>query len=125
MGLFTNPVTLTDGVDTTRIFSFRAQRSDPKSIVGDYIEEGPAIAEESLLVVKHDARNTPRHLLQRSTKRHPAANTVDTSLLPVTINMTITADKAFTAAEIQTELNILIDACQEANFVANMLSGKL
>lgn len=125
MGLFTNPVTLTDGVDVTRIFSFRAQRSDVKSIVGDYIEEGPSIAEESLLVVKHDTRNVPRHLLQRSTKRRPAANAADTPLLPITLNTTITADKAFTAAEIQTEINILIDAMQEANFVANMLSSKI
>jgi len=125
MGLFTNPVTLTDGVDVTRIFSFRAQRADSKSVVGDYIEEGPAIAEESLLVVKHDSRNTPRHLLQRSTKRRPAANAADTPLLPITINVTITADAAFTPAEIQTELNITIDACQEANFVSGMLSGKL
>lgn len=125
MGLFTNPVTLTDGVDTTRIFSFRAQRADTKSVVGDYIEDGPSIAEESLLVVKHDTRSVPRHLLQRSTKRHPAANTGDAILLPITINFTMTADRAFTAAELQTELNILIDAAQEANFVSGMLSGKI
>lgn len=125
MGLLANPVTLSDGVDVTRIFSFRAQRSDPKSVVGDYIEEGPSIAECSLLTVKHDMRSTPRHLFQRSTKRRPAANAAETPLLPITINVTITADAAFTAAEIQTELNIAIDACQEANFVAGLLSGKI
>lgn len=124
MGLFANPVTLTDGVDTTRIFSFRAQRSDTKQIVGDYIEDGPSIAEESLLVVKHDTRGVPRHLLQRSTKRCPSANS-DGVRLPITVNLTITADKAFTPAELQTELNILIDAAQEANFVLGMLSSKI
>lgn len=125
MSLFTNPVTLTDGVDVTRIFSFRAQRMDQKSIVGDYIEEGPSIAENSLLTVKHDTRNTPRHLLQRSTNRRPAANAAETPLLPITLNLTITCSADFTAAEVQTELNILIDAAQEGNFVSGLLTGKL
>lgn len=125
MGLFTNPVVLNDGVDATRNFSFRAQRSDTKSVVGDYVEDSSAsIAAESLLVVKHDSRNTPRHLLQRSTNRKPAAYT-DVTLLPITVNFTLTADKGFTAAELQTEVNILIDALQEANFVSNLLSGML
>jgi len=46
MGLFTNPVVLNDGVGA-RTFSFRAQQSDKKSIVGDYIEDAAAIADES------------------------------------------------------------------------------
>lgn len=126
MGLFSNPVTLTDGVDTTRIFAFRAQRADSKGlIVGDYIEEGPSIAEESLLTAKHDTRKVPRHLLQRTTNRRPAANAATEPLLPITVNFTITADKAFTAAEIQTEVNILVDAVQETGFVAGMLSSKI
>lgn len=126
MGLFTNPVVLTDGVDVTRNFSFRAQRSDTKSIVGDYIEDSSQpIAAESLLVVKHDTRSTPRHLLQRSINRRPAAWAATEPLAPITLNLTITANKAFTAAELQTELNILIDAAQEANFVNNMLSSMI
>lgn len=125
MGLFANPVTLTDGVDTTRIFSFRAQRSDTKSVVGDYVEEGPSIAEDSLLTIKHDSRGVPRHLLQRSTNRRPAAVAATEPLERITVNLTVTASKNFTAAEIQTELNILIDAAQEANFLSGMLVGKL
>lgn len=125
MGLFANPVTLTDGVDTTRIFSFRAQVADTKSIIGEYIEDGPSIAENSLLVVKHDSRSTtPRHLLQRKTNRKPAAATADT-LLPITVNVTFTGSNLFSAAEWQTELNIVIDAMQESNFLSGMLSGKI
>lgn len=125
MGLFSNPVTLTDGVDTTRVFSFRAQRNESNVIAADYIEDGPSIAENSLLVVKHDVRKTPRHLLQRSTNRRPAASAATDPLLPITLNFTVTASPLFTAAEIQTELNILIDAAQETSFVQNMLSSKL
>lgn len=124
MGLFTNPVVLTDGVDVTRNFSFRAQRADQKSTVGDYIEDSSQpIAAESLLVVKHDSKGTPRHLLQRSINRRPAAWAATEPLARITANFTLTADKAFTAAELQTEVNILIDAMQEANFVNNFLSG--
>lgn len=125
MGLFTNPVVLTDGVDATRNFSFRAQRADTKSVVGDYIEDSSQpIAAESLLVVKHDTRNTPRHLLQRSIKRVPASATDGIRKL-ITANLTITCDPAFTDAEIQTEINILIDAAQESGFVNGMLSSKI
>lgn len=126
MGLFTNPVVLTDGVDVTRNFSFRAQRADTKSVIGDWIEDSSQpIAAESLIVVKHDARNVPRHLLQRTINRRPAAWAATEPLAKITLNLTVTADKAFTAAEIQTELNILIDAAQEANFVSNFLSGMI
>lgn len=126
MGLFTNPVVLTDGVDVTRNFSFRAQISDPKSVVGEWIEDGPSIAEDSKLVVKHDSRSTtPRHLIQRKTNRHPSANTGDAILEPITINTTVVCSKAFTVAEVQTELNIHIDALQEANFLTGFLQGKI
>lgn len=125
MGLFTNPVVLTDGVDTTRNFSFRAQRADNKSVVGDYIEDSSQpIAANSLLVVKHDTRSVPRHLLQRQIDRIPAAAT-DGTRRKITVNLTITADPLFTDAEIQTEVNILIDAAQEAGFVLGMLSSKI
>lgn len=125
MGLFTNPVVLNDGVDATRNFSFRSQRNDPKSIVGDYIEDASQpIAANSLLVVKHDTRAVPRHLLQRIIDRIPAANTLG-QRKRITVNLTITADPEFTDAEVQTEVNILIDAAQESGFVAGMLQSKL
>lgn len=125
MGLFTNPVVLTDGVDATRNFSFRAQRADAKSVVGDYIEDSSQpIAAESLLVVKHDTRSVPRHLLQRTIKKVPAAAT-DGVRRQVTANLTFIADPLFTDAEVQTEVNILIDAAQESGFVLNMMSGKI
>lgn len=125
MGLFSNPVTLTDGVDVTRIFSFLAQLFDSKSTVGEYIEDGPSIAEDSKLIVKHDVRKTPRHLLQRSTNRRPAASAATDPLLQITWNLTCVASPLFTPAELQTELNILIDAAQEANFVTKFVQGQI
>lgn len=126
MGLFTNPVVLTDGVDATRNFYFRAQRADAKSVVGDYIEDSSQpIAAESVLVVKHDVRKVPRHLLQRTINRRPAAVAATEPLSKITMNFTVTADKAFTPAELQTELNILIDAISKEYFLTNMLSGMI
>lgn len=126
MGLFTNPVVLNDGVDATRNFSYRAQRTDKNAVVADYIEDSSQpLAAASLLTVKHDSRKTPRHLLQRSINRRPAASAATDPLLPITVNFTVTASPLFTAAEIQTEVNIAVDAVQEANFVSNLLSGML
>lgn len=121
MGLFTNPVVLTDGT-TTHSFAFRSQRPDTKSVVGDYVESAAAISAESLMVVKHDLRSAvPRALLQRTVKLHPAAHTEDASLLlPVTLNCTLVADASFSVAELQLQLNILIDAMTEANFLQNL-----
>lgn len=120
MGLFTNPVVL-----DTRSFSFRSQQQDKKSVVGDYIEDAASIAAESLLTVKHDSTGTtPRHLLQRSIWRVPAAAT-DGILRRITVNLTITADKLFTAVEVQDELDIIVDACGETGFVSGMLTSKL
>lgn len=127
MGLFTDPVVLTDGVDATRNFSFRAQISDSKSVVGEWIEDSSApLAAESKIVVKHDNSSTnPRHLVQRKINRSPAALNDASKLEPITINVTVNCSKNFTAAEVQTELNLTIDMCQEANFLANLLSGKI
>lgn len=120
MGLFTNPVVL-----DLRSFSFRSQQSDKKSVVGDYIEDAASIASESLITVKHDnTGTTPRHLLQRSIKKVPAAAT-DGVLRRITINGTITCDKLFTAAEVQDEVDVFIDAWGEANIVSGLLTSKI
>lgn len=119
MPLFTNPVTLNDG-SANRVFSFRGQIPDSKSIVGSWIEPAAAIEANSELVVKHDTSgNTPRHLLQRSTYVHPSANTEDTALKRITVNVTIQAANDFTDAEIQKEVNLIIDALAESSWLAN------
>lgn len=126
MGLFSNPVTLSDdgGTTTDRTFEFRAQLIDSKTTGGDYIETAADAAAKSLFVVKHDMRSTaPRHLLQRSVRKHPVAETDNDDLLPITINLTIVANEAFSEAEIQEEVNLLLDAAEESNFVKGMQTG--
>jgi len=124
MGLFTNPVVLNDGA-ASRTFSFRSQQADKKSVVGDYIEDAAAIAAKSLLVIKHDnSGSVPRHLLQRTTYVVPASAT-DGVRKPITVNFTTMSDPAFTAAEVEKEVKILVDATQETGFVQGFLSGKL
>lgn len=121
MGLLANPVTLNDGVGN-RVFAFRSQIYDKKSVVAEYVETAAAISANSLIRVKHDPQSaTPRHLLQRVTNLVPAADT--SQLLPVTLNFTITASKLFTDAELAKEFALLIDALQEANVLKSMLNN--
>lgn len=124
MGLFTNPVVLNDGVGS-RTFSFRSQRPDEKSVVGDYVEDAAALAAESLLVIKHDNKPTaPRHLLQRTINIVPAAN-ADSEFKRVTLNFTLTCDKEFTAAEVLPEFVTMVDALGEADFLTNFMLSKI
>lgn len=124
MGLFTDPVVLNDGAGD-RTFSFRAQQPDNKSLVGDYIEDAAALAEESLLVVKHDLKSTaPRHLLQTTIMAVPAAGVAGV-YERITINTTVTAHKLFTVAEVSPQFVLHQDALAEASFIANFLSGKI
>jgi len=132
MALFTNPVVLSDdgGSTTDRSFSFLYQDpSDPKSISGIWLEDAADPTAESQLVVKHDQRTLGngfrRDLLSRRVKLHPAADTETDDLQPVTINLTVTADTRFSTAELQSELNILIDALEESGFVAGFRGGKI
>lgn len=66
MSLFsTNPVVVTDGVDT-HSFSFRAQLPDNKSVVGEYIDDDLLSIDGSKLVVKQDENSgKPRRLFSR------------------------------------------------------------
>lgn len=117
MGLFTNPVTL----DTNHIFSFRGQEYDKKAIVGVYVEPAAALSAESKLVVKHDPSGAVnRHLLQRSIKRTPSADST-AGLRRITLNFTVVADPLFTDAEVAEEFAILVDALGEANVLKNLL----
>jgi len=132
MALFTNPVVLSDdgGSTTDRSFSFLYQdTADPKSVTGIWLEDAAEPTAESQLVVKHDQRTLAngfrRDLLSRRSKLHPAADTETDDLQPVTINTTITADKRFSTAELQAELNIHVDALGESGFLAGFRGGKI
>lgn len=124
MALFTSPLVLNDGV-ASRTFSFRSQQPDKKSVIGDYIEDAAAIADESLIVVKHDSSGSvPRHLLQRSTSVIPASAS-DGVRKRITINLTVTAHPDFTAAEVAKEYAIMLDACAESGVLSGLLSSKI
>lgn len=132
MALFTNPVVLSDdgGTTTDRSFSFLSQDvSNPNAVTGIWVEDSANPTAESKLVIKHDQRTLKsgfrRDLLQRSVKRHPAADTETDDLQLITINVTVTADSRFSAAEIQEELNIAVDALEESGFVAGLRIGKI
>lgn len=132
MALFDNPVTLSDdgGSTTDREFSFLNQDvSNPNSITGIWLEDAADPTAESKLVVKHDQRPLKngfrRDLLQRTVKLHPAADTDTDDLKPLTINITVTGDKLFSVAEIQPELNLMIDALEETGFLAGFRAGKI
>lgn len=124
MGLFTNPVTLTDGTNN-HVFEYRAQRFDARSMIGDYIEPAAAAESASLLTVKQDlTKQVQRHLVQRSIYLTPAADT-ESDPLRVTINVSVTCDKKFVHTEVQPQLNIVIDGMAEANFLRNLMNGML
>jgi len=120
MGLLSNPVTLNDGVGD-RIFSFRSQEPDSKSVYGVYIETAAALSADSRINVKHDSNSaTPRHLFQRSTYLVPAAGT---ELLRVTQNYTLTCSKLFTIAEITPEFVLFKDALAEASLIDGLMGS--
>lgn len=123
MGLFANPVTLNDG-SGDRIFSFRSQRPDNRSVIGDYIEDAAATAAQSLITVKHDLRATtaPRALIQRYIKKVPAAGT---EYLGITQNYTIVASSLFTVAELTDEFTLFLDALSEASILTGLRSKKI
>lgn len=123
MGLFSNPVTLNDGVGS-RIFGYRGPLPDVKIRGGDYIESAAALAAKSLITIKNDIR-TPviRNLVQRTIRLHPAADTETDDLYPVTFNFTMVAHELFAATELQPEFVLMLDALQEANVVANLRLG--
>lgn len=129
MPLFTNPVTLSDGTNS-RDFGFLNQDvSNINAVTGIWLEDAADIAAESKFIVKHDQRALKngfrRDLLQRTVKVHPASDTETDDLQPITINLTVTADKRFSTDEIQAELNLLIDAATETGFVSALRAGKI
>ena len=121
MALFTNPVALNDGV-ADKTFSFRAQLPDKKAVVGEWIETAASIAEESKLVVKHDASSPTvrRRLLQRSINVLLADGV---TRKPVTCNLTVTYHPSHAEADVAKAMKIVADGVAEAGFTTNFLRG--
>lgn len=119
MPIFTNPVTLTDGTDS-HAFSFRAQKFDSKSTIGEWVEPAASYVADSSITIKHDERSTyARRLVQRKIQ----LALPDATYAPLTINMTVTHNPLHASTDIQKNLNILIDAMQETGFLNNLLQG--
>lgn len=125
MGLLANPVTLNDG-SGDRIFSFRSQRPDNRSVIGDYIEDAATTASSSLITVKHDLRATaaPRALIQRFIKKVPAASSTG-EYVGITQNFTLVASSLFTVAELTDEFTLFLDALSETGILAGLRARKI
>lgn len=96
MGLFTSPVTFT--VNTVaRIFNFRAQLPDAKSVVGEWIEPAAALSAQSKFTVKHDAssKTVVRSLIKYSCNKVIADGV---TLKPMTVNFSLICHPEHTAA---------------------------
>lgn len=122
MGLFTDPLVLTDEAAASRTFNFRAQLSEPNAIVGEYVEPAAEIAAGSKLVVKHttSAKGIKRHLLQRAETFDLTADPTDGSEA-VVINLTVSHHPLATDAQVQNQLTLMIDAASEVNFLENLM----
>jgi len=121
MGLFTNPITINDG-SADHVFSFRGQVFDKrqKSSIGEWVEPAASSIENSIIRIKHDASTDIwRHLCQRSVMQVPAADP-DGIYRMITMNLTYTAHKYFTYAEIDPQLYIIKNALSKVDFTKNM-----
>lgn len=121
MALFTNPVALNDGV-ADKTFSFRAQLPDKKAVVGEWIENAAPLADDSKIIVKHDATSPTvrRRLLQRSVNVLLGDGV---TRKPVTCNLTVTYHPLHAEADVAKALKIIADAVAEAGFTVNFLRG--
>lgn len=129
MGLLSNPLTVNDGSGVSptgdRIFSFRSQRPDNRSVVGDYIEDAAEASASSLITAKHDLRTTAvnRALIQRTYKLAPAAG--DGTLYQITQNYTIVASPLFTVAELTPEFTIFKAILAQSGLLAALRAKKI
>lgn len=119
MGLFSNPVVLTDGT-TPATFAYRAQIHDKFATIGEWIEPAGDLSANSKIVVKHaKSKNQIRRLLQVSGE----FALPDGTKKPIVINFTINAHPLHTIAQIESRCKYLKDAIEEAGFYANFCRG--
>lgn len=116
MGLFANPVTFT--VNTVaRIFGFRAQLPDAKSVVGEWVEPAAANSAQSKFTVKHaTAPNLVRSLLKYGVMK-PIADGV--TLKPITVNFTVICHPEHTAVQQDDAIDMMKAAISDSTFNAN------
>lgn len=127
MSLLTSPLVLVDGAVANRTFSFRAQQPSKKGIVADYIEDAAAIADDSLIVVKHDdSGSSTRHLLQRRYSVVPASLAATTAERKrMTFNFTVVADSEFTVSEVENEFTLFLDLLAETDLIDGLIQSKI
>lgn len=105
MSLFLTPVTFT--VNTVaRIFDFRFNRQEGKSVVGEYYEPAAPLAEQQQIIVKQDLASTKidRSLVSyRCQKLLPDGVTYK----PIVVNFTMVCDKQHTAAQRDEAMELL------------------
>lgn len=123
MGLFTSPVTFT--VNTVaRIFNFRAQLPDSKSVVGEWIEPAAAISAASKFTIKHDdsSKTIERGLIKYTCNKVIADGV---TLKPITVNFTVIRHAEHTAAQVDEAMEMMSVATSSdttrANFVQKLI----
>jgi len=117
MGLFTNPVTLSDG-STNHIFSYRGQVSNNKSVVGEYLEPAASLATK-LVVKQDDSGSVKRRLFQ--TQRLVLGT--DGKPYLDTVNTTHTYNEMVPIADTKKTFALHLDGFAEAGFSDNFHAG--
>lgn len=123
MGLFTNPVTFT--VNTiARIFNYRAQLPDSKSVVGEWIEPSAAASAASKMTIKHDPTSATlaRSLFKVSCMK-PIADGV--TLKPMTVNISFFRHPEHTAVQSDDILELATTAAGTESFRTNFAQGQI
>lgn len=123
MSLFTSPVTFT--VNTVaRIFNFRAQLPDSKSVVGEWIEPSAALSAASKILVKHDPTS---NTLSRSLLKYSCMKTVadGVTLKPMTVNISFFRHPEHTAAQSDEVLELATVAANSDAFRTNFAQGQI
>lgn len=119
MGLFSNPIVLTDGTSPAS-FAFRAQIHDKYATIGEWIEPAGDLSADSKLVIKHTASKKQVRRLLQVTGMFPLP---DGTLKPIVINFTVNAHPLHTIAQIETRCKYLKSAIEQAGFVPNFCRG--
>lgn len=106
--LFTSPITFT--VNTVaRIFNFRFNRQEGKTVVGEYFEPASPLSEASAITVKQDfsSKTKDRALISFVTNK-PVADGI--TYRPIICNFTLVCDKQHTAAQRDDAMELLAAA---------------
>lgn len=123
--LFTSPLTLTDGV-TPVIFTFMNQEKLNGSFVGTYKALDLPIDHAVKVVVKQKTGNAAKsNALLKITRKYEVTDesTGLTTLKMSDWNLTYAGSTAIPEADIQADLDLLLNAAAQANFVRYFRNG--